>query len=122
MGRARSDEDAVPGVLDDEEGPEAPATEEIENDDLEIAAPDGVVNEVETVEEETTEQVAPVIEPVDQPEVRRSARVTTQTKPGCVPSMTGSRCGCAVTQLEAQGVLYPDAHMFTQGGLLPIRT
>jgi hypothetical protein len=111
---AINDDIEIPGV-DDEEGPEDPAPQEIEIDDLEIPTPDPASIEVETVEEEaTSEQVAPVIEPVHSPEVRRSSRVKIQTKPGYIPSMTGSRYGYAVTQLETQGVLHPDAHMFMQ--------
>jgi hypothetical protein len=47
--------------------------------------------------------------------VRRSTRVKFQTKQDYVPSMSGSsKYAYAVTQLETQGVLHPDAHMFFQ--------
>jgi hypothetical protein len=46
------------------------------------------------------------------PGVRRSARVRIPTKPGHVPSMTGSsKHALAVAQMESQGALHPDAHM-----------
>ena len=38
----------------------------------------------------------------------------TQSKPDYIPSMSGSRYSYAVTQLENNGVLNPDAHMFMQ--------
>jgi hypothetical protein len=111
---AINDHIEIPGV-DDEEGPEDPAPQEIEiDDDLDIPT-DPVPIEVETVQEATAEQVAPVIEPIQLPALRRSGRVRTQTKPGYVPSLTGSKYSYAVTQLESQGVLNPDAHMFSQG-------
>jgi hypothetical protein len=49
------------------------------------------------------------------PEVRRSTRVKFWTKQDYVPSISGSsKYAYAVTQLESQGALYPDAHMFFQ--------
>jgi hypothetical protein len=101
----------IPGVdgVEEEQAPQ-----EIEINDLEILEPVPPPIKVETLQEETAQQVAPVIEPVALPEVRRSARIKTQTKPGYTPSMTGSRYSYAVTQLESQGVLNPDAHMFVQ--------
>jgi hypothetical protein len=38
----------------------------------------------------------------------------TQAKQAYTPSMTGSKYSYAVAQLETQGVLDPDAHMFVQ--------
>jgi len=103
----------IPGV-DGAEGSEDPdPAPQIEiHDDLEIS-PDPIPVTVETVQEETAE-VAPVIEPMQLPEPRRSSRVKTKTKSEYVPSMTGSRYGYAVAQLEKQHVLNPDAHMFVQ--------
>jgi len=106
-----SPEIEIPGV-DDGEGQEDPAPQEIEIADLEIES-DPAPIEVETVQEETAE-VAPAIEPMQLPGPRRSGRVKTQTKPGHLPSMTGSKHSHAVTQLKKQGVLHPDAHTFSQ--------
>jgi hypothetical protein len=111
-----SDDIEIPGV-DIEQGPEDPVSqediEEIEIDDVEIHEPDPhpIQEEippiqVETVQEETTVPI---------PNLRRSSRVKIQTDSGYIPSMTGSKYGYAVTQLEKYGVLHPDAHMFTQG-------
>ena len=67
---------------------------------------------METVPDETVEQVAPAIEPATQlPGLCRSTQVKTKT-PGYVPSMSGLRYGYAITHLENYGVLHPDAHMF----------
>jgi hypothetical protein len=107
-----NDDIETPGV-DTEEGPDDPTPQEIGIDDLDINQPDPAPievetapNVVETVQEETA-GVAPVLETVQLPEVRRSDRVKTQTKPGYIPSMTGTRYGYAVTQLESYGVLHP---------------
>jgi hypothetical protein len=103
----------IPGV-DGEEGPEDPAPQEIAiDDDLDIHT-DPLPIEVETVQEETAERVAPVIEPAQLPELRRSSRVKWKPDPGYIPSMTGSKYAYAVAQLEKQDVLNPDAHMFMQ--------
>jgi hypothetical protein len=69
----------IPGV-DDGEGQEDPAPQEIEIADLEIES-DPAPIEVETVQEETAE-VAPVIEPMQLPGPWRSGQVKTQTKTG----------------------------------------
>jgi hypothetical protein len=45
--------------------------------------------------------------------IRRSARTKTQPK-AYIPSMSGSRYSYAVTQLESEGVLNLDAHIFMQ--------
>ena len=53
--------------------------------------------------------------PDEIPGVRRSNRVKFQTKQAYIPSLSGSsKYAFAVTQLETQGVLHPDAHMFFQ--------
>jgi hypothetical protein len=109
---AVNDDIEIPGV-DDEEGLEFPTPQEIEIDDDPDINPDPIPVEAETVQEATAQQ-APVTEPVQLPELRRSTRAKTQTKPGHVLSMTGSRHGCTVAQLESQGVLHPDAHVFAQ--------
>jgi hypothetical protein len=58
---------------------------------------------------------APVAPPAETG-LRRSTRVRTQASQGYTPSMTGSKYSYALTQLESQGVLNPDANMFTQDG------
>jgi hypothetical protein len=127
-----TDDTQIPGVIDDVELPgvdgdglEDPTPQvEIINDDLDIPE-DPPLIEVETVQEETVpapvaEPVAqpePVAEPVAQPEqatgLRRSARVRSKADQ-YVPSMHGSRYAYAATQIESEGVLNPDAHMFGQ--------
>ena len=54
----------------------------------------------------------PSIQKVD-PELRRYSIVRTQTE-NYTPSMSGSKYSYAVTHLESQGLLNPDAHMFVQ--------
>ena len=48
------------------------------------------------------------------PTLRRSKGIFAKTKPRWKPSLKGNEHHCAMMQLEEQGVLYPDAHMFTQ--------
>jgi hypothetical protein len=108
-----NDEIKMAGV-DDVEGPEIPDPQEIEIDDLDIHKPNPAPIEVETAQEPTIQPGAPVLEPVQLPELRRSTRARTQTSPGYVPSLTGSKYSYAVTQLESKGVLHSDAHMFIQ--------
>ena len=54
----------------------------------------------------------PAIKQVDT-ELRRSSIVRTQTEK-YTPIIPGSKYYYAVTKLESQGVLNPDAHMFVQ--------
>jgi hypothetical protein len=104
---AINDHVKIPG-LDDEEGQEHPAPQEIEIvDDLDVPSDPPPV-EAETILQDTAAESMP------QPEPRRSGRAKMPTKPGCVPSMTGSKCSYAVAQLESLGVLHPDAHVFLQ--------
>ena len=68
------------------------------------------------IEPELVHQVAAAIEPIPdihqvEPELRRPSKVRTQTENYNL-SMSGSKLSYAVTQLESQGVLNPDAHMF----------
>jgi hypothetical protein len=100
--------------VDDVEGPEDPNPQEIEIDDLNIHDPDPAPIEVETAQAAPIQPGAPFQEPVHLPELRRSTRDRTQTNPGYVPSLTGSKYLYAVVQLESHGVLHPDAHMLTQ--------
>jgi hypothetical protein len=56
-----------------------------------------------------------IVTPDEIPGVRRSTRVKFQPKQDYIPSMTGSsKYAYAGTQLETQGVLHPDLHMFHQ--------
>jgi hypothetical protein len=97
----------IPGV-DDGEGQECPTPQEIEiADDLDAPS------DPPPIEAEAALQDA-AAKPMPQPEPRRSGRAKMPTKPGHVPSMTGSKHSYTVTQLESLGVLHPDAHVFVQ--------
>jgi hypothetical protein len=67
-----------------------------------------------TQEEPRTEKPAPVALPAQAHELRRSTRVRSKTNQGYTPSLSGSKYSYEVTQLESQGVLNPDSHMFVQ--------
>ena len=54
----------------------------------------------------------PAIQQVD-PKLRRYIRVRIQTE-NYTPSMSGSKYSYAITHLDSQGVLNPDAHIFAQ--------
>jgi hypothetical protein len=56
----------------------------------------------------------PAVTPAHAKGLHISNRVRIQTKQAYTPIMTGSKYSYAVTQLETQGVLNPDAHMFVQ--------
>ena len=96
------------------------------DDDLDVGQPDPAPiaadpepNEVvvETVEDDpmpdpVQNDPAPAPEPqVQGPRRSAQARMAPQSY---TPSMTGSRYAYAAAQLEYQGVLHPDAHMFVQ--------
>jgi hypothetical protein len=74
---------------------------QVEIDDLDIhhAEPDPI-EVAPTQEEPRTETLAPIALPAQAPELRRSTR--------------GSKYSYAVTQLEIQGIINPDSHMFLQ--------
>jgi hypothetical protein len=105
-----ADDIEIPGV--DVAGPEAldaiPAPQ-VEIDDINI--PHDNPYPIELVPAQALPMPAPV-EPPSALGLRRSAIVLTQASQGYTPSMTGSKYYFAVTQLESQGVLNPDAHMF----------
>jgi hypothetical protein len=123
------DDDHLPGVVPvitddteitgvDVEGTEtqdaAPAPQ-VEIDDIDIHYADPAPIEVApTQEEPRTETSAPVALPAQAPELHRSTRVRSQTNQGYTPNLSGSKYSYAVTQLESQGVLNPDSHMFVQ--------
>jgi hypothetical protein len=88
---------------------------QVEIDDLDIHHADPAPIEVApTQEEPITETPAPVALPAQAPDLRRSTRIRSQTNQGYTPSFSGSKYSYAVTQLESQGVLNPDSHMFVQ--------
>jgi hypothetical protein len=103
----------IPGV--DVAGPKA--FDEVPAPQVEIYDPDGIPHDDPAPIEVVPAQSVPVLAPVAPPAeagLRRSMRVRTQARQGYTPIMTGSKYSYAVTQLESQGVLYPDAHMFVQ--------
>jgi hypothetical protein len=88
---------------------------QVEIDDLDIHHADLAPIEVAPTQSEPgPETTAPVSLPAQAPELRRSARVRSHTNHGYTPSLSGSKYSYAVTQLESQGVLNPDSHMFLQ--------
>jgi hypothetical protein len=100
---------AGPAALD-----EAPAPQ-VEINDLDILEYDPAPIEVAPPQESASPAMpTPVVRPAHVPGLRRSIRVSTQAKEAYTRSMTGSKYFYAVTQLETQGVLNPDAHMFVQ--------
>jgi hypothetical protein len=87
----------------------------VEIDDLAIHHADPAPIEVApTQEEPIIETSAPVALPAQAPELRRSTRFRSQTNQGYTPSLSGSKYSYAVTQLESQGVINPDSHVFVQ--------
>jgi hypothetical protein len=103
----------IPGV--DVAGPEA--LDEVPAPQVEIYDPDDIPHDNPAPLEVVPAQAVPVLAPVAPPAetgIRRSTRVQTQADEGYTPSMTGSTYSYAVTQLESQGVLYLDAHMYVQ--------
>jgi hypothetical protein len=111
-----NDDIKIPGV--DVAGPksldESPAPQ-VEINDLNIPQDDPAPIEVEPPQEAAApEMPTPVVTPAHTPGLRRSTRVRTQAKHAYTPSMTGSKYFYAVTQVDTQGLLNPDAHMFVQ--------
>jgi hypothetical protein len=110
------DDIKIPGV--DVAGPEAldeaPAPQ-VEINDLNIPQDDPVPIEVAPPQEAASPEIpTPVVTPAHATGLCRSTRVRTQAKEAYTPRMTGSNYSYTVTQLETQGVLNPDAHMFVQ--------
>jgi hypothetical protein len=106
----------IPAV--DVAGPEAldesPAPQ-IEINDLDIPQDDPYPIEVAPPQESAAPAMpTPVATPAHVQGLCRSNRLRTQAKQAYIPSMTGSKYSYAVTQLETQGVLNPDAHIFVQ--------
>jgi hypothetical protein len=91
-----------------------PNADNVESDNLDTPPtdPSSVAAENTTDAAENTTDVAQPI--ATQGEKRRSTRIRTQTK-AYTPSFSGSKYSYAVTQLQNNGLLNPDAHMFLQG-------
>jgi hypothetical protein len=103
----------IPGV--DVAGPEA--LDEVPAPQIEIYDPDDILHDDPATIEVVPAQAVPAPAPVAPPAetgLQRSTRVRTQASQVYTPRMTGSKYSYAVTQLESQGVLNPDAHMFAQ--------
>jgi hypothetical protein len=110
------DDIKIPGV--DVEGPEDQdevLATQVEIDDLNIPLEDPTPIEVAPTQAAQAPETPATFAPLAQePGLRRSTRVSYQAKHGYTPSMTGSKYSYAVTQMESQGALNPDAHMFLQ--------
>jgi hypothetical protein len=111
------DDIEIPGVdvVGPEASDEAPDPQvEIENHN--VPQDDQAPIEVAPPQEAAApEMPTPVVISAHAPGLHISTRVRTQARQAYNPSMTGSKYSNAVTQLEIQGVLNPDAHMFVQG-------
>jgi hypothetical protein len=106
----------IPGV--DVAGPEsldeAPVSQVVIND-LEIPQDDPAPIELAPPQESAAPAMPTlVVTPAHAQGLHISDRVRTQAKQAYSLNMTGSKYSYAVTQLETQGVLKPDAHMFVQ--------
>ena len=123
---ADTNTDEIPGVIHEPviiDNTEIPGVTAVENDtpqqieinDLDIPETNTDPIIEENIIEDTVYPVVPTIPAqTEQPkEPRRTGRVRTQTK-AYTPSMSGTKYSFAVTQLENNGVLNPDAHMFVQ--------
>jgi hypothetical protein len=91
-----------------------PNADNVDSDNLDTPPPDPstVAAENTTAAADNTTDVAQPI--TTQDETRRSTRIRTQTK-AYTPGFSGSKYSYAVTQLQNDGLLNPDAHMFLQG-------
>jgi hypothetical protein len=110
------DDIEIPGVV--VAGPEAldeaPAPH-VEIDDFNIPQDIPAPIEVSPPQEAVSPAMPTlIVTPAHAPGLHRSTRVRTQAKQAYTRSMTGSKYSYVVTQLETQGVLNPDAHMFVQ--------
>jgi hypothetical protein len=93
------------------------ALDEVPDPQVEIYDPNDIPHDDPAPTEVVPAQAVPVLAPVAPPtetRLRRSTLVRTQASQGYTPIMTGSKYSYAVTQLESQGVLYPDVHMCVQ--------
>jgi hypothetical protein len=111
-----ADDIEITGVdVEGAETQDAVTAPHVEIDDLDIHHADPAPIEVApTQEEPRAETPVTVALPAHAPDLRRSTRVRSQTNQGYTPSLSGSKYSYAVTQLDIQGVLNPDWHMFVQ--------
>jgi hypothetical protein len=103
----------IPGV--DVTGPKI--WDEVPAPQVEIYDPDDIPHDDPAPVEVVPAQAVPLLAPVApsaETGLNRSTRVRTQESQVYTPGMTGYKYSYAVTQLESQWVLYPDAHMFVQ--------
>jgi hypothetical protein len=107
------DDIEIPGM--DVEGPEASSPQSVEIKDPDIPQDDPAPIQVASTKEVPAPQAsAPFAEPAHAPGLCRSTRVRFQANPAFTPSMIDSKYLYAVTQMEIQGVINPDTHMFVQ--------
>ena len=88
------------------------------NKDIEIVDPDIPPTDPAPIEPAPVFQVAAAVDPMPaiqqvDTELCRSSRVRIHTEK-YTPSMSSSKYSYAITQLESQGLLNPDSHMFVQ--------
>ena len=104
----------IPGVdAETDEQQEIMPSQLSEEDNYNLDIPIGI----EPTAENKNDPVVVVTPPIEEPMVptlRRSEHIFTKTKPGWEPSLKGNEHHHTMMQLEEQGVLYPDAHMFAQ--------
>jgi hypothetical protein len=110
------DDIEIPGV--DVAGPEAldkALAPQVEINDLNIPQDDPAPIEVAPPQKSAAPAMPTlVVTPAHAPGLCISTQVRTHAKQAYTPSMTGSKYSYAVTQVETQGVLNPDAHIFVQ--------
>jgi hypothetical protein len=91
--------------------------DEVPAPQVEIYDPDDIPRVDPAPIEVVPAQAVPLLAPVAPPAetgFRRSTQVRSQASQGYTPSMTGSKYTYAVSQVESQGVIYPDARVFVQ--------
>jgi hypothetical protein len=123
------DDDPLPGLVPvivddieipevDVEGPEAQdavQAPQVKIDDLDISHDyPSPIEVAPTQEEQAPEMPEPVALPAHAPGLHGSTSVRSQTNKEYTPRMSGSKYSYTVTQIESQGVLNPNAHMFMQ--------
>jgi hypothetical protein len=108
-------EDDIEIPVVDVERPEARAPQSVEINDPDTPQDNPTPIQVAPTQEVPAPQAsAPVTEPAQATGLRRSTRVRFQAKSAYAPSMTGSKYSYEVTQMESQGLLNPDSHVFVQ--------
>jgi hypothetical protein len=114
------DDIEIPGA--DVAGPEAldeAMAPQVEIYDLDITQDDPDPIEAAPPQESASPAIStPVVTPAHAPGLCRSTRVRTPAKHAYTRSMTGSKYSYSVTQMDTQGVLNPDAHVFVKAGFI----